>query len=146
VKKIEGGICQDLNCVAGTVVLPTVESPWQALWPMFIAVDTILADKKPDLVVVEKTSSFSGGFVTGQVSNCMGVILACCGKHELPVLFVYPSHVKKVMTGKGRATKGQMKKSVKNVLSEFGCETKFDSEHACDATANILALLKEKAL
>jgi len=95
-------------------------------------------------VAISNQIRFSGGFVTGQVSNCMGVILSACGKHDLAVAFVYPSHVKKVITGNGRATKGQMKKYVKDMMYQLcGEHVKFDSEHSCDATANILCWLKE---
>ncbi len=137
-------VCQEFRCESGTVVLSKVSEPWEAMWPIFVSVDTILSTRKPDLIIIEKTSSFAGGFVTGQVSNCTGVILACCGKYELPVSFVYPSHVKKVVTGNGRATKSQMKKKVQQYMSDLGGKAiKFDSEHACDATANILCWLIE---
>lgn len=135
------------SCIAGTIVIDNVESPWEALWPIFVAVDTILEIQKPDHVVIEKTSSFAGGFVTGQVSNCMGCILACCGKHGVDVNFVYPTHVKKVVTGKGRATKGQMKKSVKQMIKDLtGEDVKFDSEHSSDATANILCWMIDEGI
>lgn len=137
----------EFNCIAGTMVMQQVTEPWQVLWPLFSAVDTIISAKTPDLVIIEKTSSFSGGFITGQVSNCIGVILACCGKHNLPVQFVYPTHVKKVVTGAGRATKSLMKKSVKSYINDLtGKDIKFDSEHACDALANILCWLIESKI
>lgn len=141
----ETGAMQAFEPAAGTFILSHVEEPWKALWPMFVVTDTFLTNEKPDLVVVEKTSSFSGGFVTGQVSNCLGVILACCGKHNIPVAFVYPSHVKKVIVGKGKATKNQMKKAVETILSDLsGTTYKYDSEHAYDALANVLCWMIEK--
>jgi len=148
VDEVDKDVCQEFRCEAGTIVLPKVTEPWEALWPMFVSVDTTLLAQKPELIIIEKTSSFAGGFVTGQVSNCIGVILACCGKHELPVSFVYPSHVKKVVTGNGRATKSQMKKRVQQLVSDLsgGKIIKFDSEHACDATANILCWLIENEM
>jgi Holliday junction resolvasome RuvABC endonuclease subunit len=121
-----------------------VDQPWKMLWPLFLIVEQLFEKQKPDLVIIEKTSSFSGGFITGQVSNCMGVILACCGKFQLPVSFVYPSHVKKVLTGKGRATKTQMKKAVKEIMSDItdpNIKVEYDSEHAYDAVSNVLAFL-----
>lgn len=125
-----------------TFVMPVFEDRWQVLWPMLQVVDTFLENIKPDVVIVEKTSSFSGGFVTGQVSQCMGVILAACGKHDIKVEFVYPSSVKKKVSGNGRAKKGEMKKAVKNHLEKWGIkDIKFDSEHCADATANIFCWL-----
>lgn len=138
-----------VDTIAGTFVMPKVDEPWKMLWPLFNVVEQFFVQQKPEIVIIEKTSSFAGGFVTGQVSNCIGVIMACCGKHSIPVTFVYPSHVKKVVTGKGKATKTQLKKAVtaslaampgKNKKKEF----KFDSEHAYDAVANILCFLVDE--
>lgn len=132
------------SCVNGTAVFD-VDEPWRSMWPIFVAVDTILEIQKPDIVIIEKTSSFSGGFITGQVSNCIGVILACLGKHQIPIVqFVYPTHVKKIVTGDGRASKTVIKKRVKQIIGLLtGEDIKFDSEHACDATSNILCWLIE---
>jgi len=129
---------------AGTFVMSKVDQPWKMLWPLFLIVEHLFEEQQPDLVIIEKTSSFSGGFVTGQVSNCMGVILACCGKFNVPVSFVYPSHVKKVVAGKGRATKTEIKKAVKEIVSDItepGFKVEYDSEHAYDAVSNVLAFL-----
>lgn len=131
----------------GTFVMPACETQWHSLWPIFTIIDQFLSDKKPDIVIVEKTSSFRGSFITGQISHCMGVILAACGKHQMDVSFVYPTHVKKVITGNGRATKSHMKKGVLERLTSFGVSTiKFKSEHSVDATGNILCWLLDNQL
>lgn len=122
----------------GTFVLPVLEERWQVLWPMFLMVEAFLDIQNPHLVVVEKTSSFSGGFITGQVSQCMGVLLAACGKHKIPVEFVYPTSVKKLVAGHGRATKSKMKKATKQLLIDAGIEDiKFHSDHTADAAASV---------
>jgi Holliday junction resolvasome RuvABC endonuclease subunit len=126
----------------GTFVMPNVEERWQILWPMFMLTEAFLEDNKPHLVIVEQTNSFGGRrnmFITGQVSHCMGVMLAACGKHEIDVEFVFPTSVKKLVSNNGRAKKPLMKKSTHKLLEMAGVENiKFDSEHAADATANIL--------
>lgn len=122
----------------GTFVMPVMEERWQVLWPMFSTVEAFLEERLPHLVVVEKTSSFAGGFVTGQVSHCMGVILAACGKLDIPVEFVFPTSVKKLVAGHGRAKKPKMKQSVRKLLEGLGVEKPvFDSDHTADATAGI---------
>jgi Holliday junction resolvasome RuvABC endonuclease subunit len=132
-----------LACEAGTFVMQGNE-PWKVLWPVFLVVDHFLDVHDPDVVIIESTAAFAGGFVTGQVANCIGVILACCMKHDADVKFLYPSHVKKVVSGKGRATKSVMKKAVKKHLDALGVkDSKFDSEHAYDAVANILCWIIE---
>jgi len=127
-----------VQCDAGTFVIDKVEEPWQALWPIMQVVDDFLKNEAPDLVVVEQTKAF-GGFVGGQVASCMGVIHACCGKHGVKVGFVHPTHLKKVLTGNGRATKTQVKNAV---IAAF--DKKFDSEHAYDAVAVILSYLQDE--
>ncbi len=122
----------------GTFVMPVMEEKWQVLWPMFLVVEAFLEEQSPHLVIVEKTSSFAGGFITGQVSHCMGVLLAACGKHQIPVEFVYPTSVKKLVAGHGRATKSTMKKATKKLLNNVGVEdVKFHSEHTADAAASV---------
>lgn len=133
-----------VNVAASTFVLNGVsDEPWTALWPLFVIVDQVFEQNRPDVVIIEKTSSFSGGFITGQVSNCLGVILAVCGKHEVEVEFVYPTHVKKVVTGSGKASKKQIRIAVTSLLKNLNCVTKFDSEHAYDAVANVLTFMHE---
>jgi Holliday junction resolvasome RuvABC endonuclease subunit len=136
---------ESVSVKAGTFLLPKVAQPWQMLWPLFMVIDQFFVDRAPDLIIIEKTSSFAGGFITGQVSNCIGVILASCVKNSIPVTFVYPTHVKKVLTGKGKATKSEMKKAVTTQLCEITGidqkQLKLDSDHAYDAVANILVFL-----
>lgn len=126
----------------GTFVMPTFEERWMVLWPMFVLADAFIEENKPNLIIVEKTSSFSSGpnnFVAGQVSHCMGVIFAASGKHNIGVEFVYPTSVKKLVAGYGRATKAAVKNATRQLLSEAGLpKVKFDSEHTADATANTL--------
>jgi len=130
-------IIESWNC--GTFVLPIHEERWQVLWPIFAISEAFLAEQKPDVVIIEQTSSFAGGFITGQVSQCMGSIFAAAGKLACNLEFAFPTSVKKTITGHGRAKKGAIKKSVTKLLEASGIEKmKFDSEHAADASANIL--------
>ncbi len=138
------------NWYGGTFVLSCMEERWQVLWPMFVLLDTFLTGKSPDLVILEKTNQFaqkSGGFITGQVSHCMGIIYAVCGKHNVPVEFGFPTSVKKTVAGHGRATKSMVKQATKSILEQNGVDdVKFDSEHMADASATILHCLIQKGV
>jgi Holliday junction resolvasome RuvABC endonuclease subunit len=135
------------NWEGGTFVMPVTEERWQVLWPMFMTVEAFLQERSPSLIVVEKTSSFAGGFVTGQVSQCMGAILAACGKLGIPVEFVYPTSVKKLVAGHGKASKSKLKKAVRCHLEGFGIKKpKFDSDHTADATASIFCWLMKNGV
>lgn len=141
----KASVLKDWLC--GTFVMEPVEQKWQVLWPMFVIVNSFIENQKPDLVILEKTSQFAGGFITGQVSQCMGVIYAACGKNNCKVEFAYPTSVKKIVTGNGRAKKGDIKRSVSEFLNNHGIKgVKFDSEHAADASATILYWLIKKEI
>ena len=136
----------EITVSADTYVTPDMYDVWQAYWPIFQFVDQFLSTELPDLVIVEKTSAFnssSGPFVTGQVSHCMGVIYAACGKYGISVDFVLPTSVKMVVAGHGKATKSQIKKAIQYFVNNLtGDEkAKYSSEHAYDSVGNILYYL-----
>lgn len=138
---------KDSRIESGTLCFnATKDNPSAVLYPLWLIADSYIESFKPDKLIIEKTSSFSGGFITGQVSMVTGVILAAAGKHETPIEFVYPTHVKKVITGNGKATKTLMKKAVNARLKKYTCVNMPDSEHAYDAAANIFCYLDENIL
>jgi len=132
------------NCQAGTFVAKNNGEPWHSCWLFFGFVDKFLKKNKPDLVILEQTGSFRGSFVTSQVGNCIGVIFACCGKNKNNVHFLYPTHVKKMVVGKGKCTKPQMRKAVQKWMDDHNVPFEAGSEHATDAIANIICHLEDK--
>jgi len=127
---------------ANTYVLPDLPDHWYACWPIFQFADNLLAVENPDIVIVEQTSSFGGGknFVRGQVSHSMGCILAATGKHSRNLEYVFPTHVKKVVTDNGKASKSVMKKAA----AMYNNGEKIKSEHAADALCNIVCYLVDQ--
>lgn len=140
---IEGKITS-MECKTGTFILPEVEKRWQVLGPISENISHLFEENKPDLVILEQTGAFSGGFITNQVSQCIGAILIICLQTNIPVEFTYPTHVKKVLTGKGKATKVQIRKGITTALDRFNITLKYDSEHASDALGNIISFLIDK--
>ncbi len=142
--KIELG--ESIECQAGTFVMPDVDEVWQVYWPMYQSVTTFLGSEKPDLVVIEKTSAFRGGFVTGQVSHCMGVIFAACQEHNIKIEFAFPTTVKLRVAGHGKCTKSQIKKAVCQLIFNLTGHknVKYSSDHAYDSVANILYYLIDR--
>lgn len=139
----------DTNTLSsGTIVFNDVgkDNPSAVLYPVWLIADGYIESYCPKKLIIEKTSSFSGGFVTGQVSMVSGVILAAAGRHSIPVEFVYPTHVKKIITGNGKATKALMKKAIEARLKNYTVIGKPDSDHAFDAIANIFSYLDENIL
>ena len=132
-----------ISCMAGTFVVPDTQEVWQTYWPIYQFMDDLLTKEHPDVVVIEKTSSFrsskAGAFITGQVSHCMGVIFAVCGKHNMNVEFAFPTSVKMQVAGHGKATKSQIVKAVKQFVPNIQGQNL--SEHSYDAVANIIFYL-----
>ena len=130
------------TCDAGTFVIPTQFEVWESYWPMHQVIDEFLSKEHPDLVIIEKTSAFrasSSPFVTGQVSHCMGIIFALCGKYNLKVEFAFPTSVKLRIAGHGKASKSQIKRAVKQYIYNItNNHVSYSTDHAYDAAANIL--------
>lgn len=144
--KLRKDFVSSFEIEAGTYVSPVYPEPWQDLYPIMETVEQIIQEKSPKIVILEKTSAFSGSFITGQVSNCIGVILAMCGKHDIDVGMVLPTHCKKVLTGKGNASKKELKDSIKKQLAVYNIKNaKFDSHHAWDAVGNVLTWLTDNS-
>jgi crossover junction endodeoxyribonuclease RuvC len=98
---------------------------------------TVLESESPDLMVVEDVFSLekypASGITLGKVS---GVILLAGCREKIPVMEIPVREAKKVLTGTGTATKGQLEKSVRHYLN---LSTPIRPDHASDAMA--LALI-----
>jgi len=131
--------------VADTFVTPYIHDVWQAYWHIYEFVDELIFTEAPDIVIVEETNKFStksSSFIGGQVSQCMGVIFAVCGHYKTGVEFALPTSVKMTVSGHGKATKIQIRKSVQCFVNELTNEkANYSSEHAYDSVANILYYL-----
>lgn len=133
--------------ITGTHVYDRVNklNTWSGLHRIYECVDASLSWFQPDVVVLEQTGSFRGGFVTSQVTQCIGAILAACGKyHGLNLHFTYPSRVKKLVVGRGNADKDDVRKAVEAWLLAKGlsihpCAT----EHEVDAVASIISIANQ---
>lgn len=132
----------------GTFHLPEVEQRWQVLGHISNNVFALFNSEHPDLVILEQTSSFAGNrFVTAQVSQCIGAILILCLQNNIKVEFVYPTHVKKILTGNGKATKMQIRKGIEKAIGNVvNKPDKYDSEHASDALGNVISWLIDREM
>lgn len=115
---------------------------------IFSRLKSLLADAKPDLMVIEDVFSLDkypkSGINLGKVT---GVILLSACHANIPVIEVAVREVKHVLTGNGNASKEQLELTVRRLLS---LADRIKPYHASDAIA--LALLglfrykKEKTL
>lgn len=121
----------------GTITTSPSLSTSARLLTIFDAITGILAEKSPDLMVVEDIFSLGkypkSGILLGKVA---GVILLAGGRYGVPVQEVPVREAKKVLTGNGNASKDQLEKAVRDRL---GRTEPITPSHASDALA--LALI-----
>jgi crossover junction endodeoxyribonuclease RuvC len=98
---------------------------------IFSKITRLLKEEKPDLMVVEDSFSLKKnpkpGLILGKVA---GVVLLAGCRANVPVVEVTVREAKKVLTGNGNASKGQLEKVVRNILKK---ETPISPDHASDA-------------
>ena len=108
---------------------------------IFTRLSSLLADEKPDLLVIEEVFSLQrypkSGITLGQVS---GVILLAGVRCGLSSVAVPVREAKQVLTGNGNATKMQLETAVRHLL---GSPSPIRPFHASDALGlAIIGLLR----
>ena len=106
------------------------------------ALGRLLADHRPDLVAVEDLfahPAFPRAALA--VAHARGVMWLAAGEAGVDVLSLAPAEVKRVLTGSGRAAKGQMARAVSRLL---GCAV--DDAHVADAAALALTALSRRGV
>jgi crossover junction endodeoxyribonuclease RuvC len=100
---------------------------------IFCRIQQILADEKPDLMVVEDVFSLpanpQSGLTLGKVA---GVVILAGSRAAIPVLEVPVREAKQVLTGNGKASKEQLEAAVRDGLNRSEPIHPF---HASDALA-----------
>ncbi|WP_319526344.1 crossover junction endodeoxyribonuclease RuvC [uncultured Desulfosarcina sp.] len=91
----------------------------------------VLADEKPDLMVLEDVFSLEkypqSGIVLGKVC---GVLLLACNQSGIPLTEVPVRQAKQILTGNGKASKEQLERAVRSTL---GAKAPIRPFHASDA-------------
>jgi len=128
--KVDGFSYGSIN-TSKNISLPT------RLDQIFSKLILILKDEKPDLMVVEDVFSMEkypkSGIMLGKVSGI--VLLAGC-RADVPSIEVSAREAKQILTGNGNASKMQLEKSVRHLVS---LTTPIRPYHASDALS--LALI-----
>jgi crossover junction endodeoxyribonuclease RuvC len=100
---------------------------------LFDAVLEIMEKWAPDLMVMEDVFVVDRFPRTAiQLGAVRGVISLAAWKQNIPILEIKPTEMKKALTGNGRAAKGQIEKSLRQVLR---IEERITPNHASDAMA-----------
>jgi crossover junction endodeoxyribonuclease RuvC len=98
---------------------------------IYMKICRVLADEKPDLMVIEDVFSLEkypkSGIVLGKVC---GVILLAGTQSGVPLTEVPVRQAKQILTGNGKATKQQLERAVRSTLC---ASTPIRPFHASDA-------------
>lgn len=98
----------------------------------------VLADFRPQVMAVEQVFSFGRNPKTAlQMAHVRGAILLVAAEHEIPVVHLSPTEVKRLLTGSGRASKQQIQHAVKN---ELRLKNVLEPHDVADASAIALCL------
>lgn len=120
---------------SGFIDLRSYKNLGTRLNQLSICLDEIIKDTKPEFLSLEKI------FVANNVKTAMnlgyarGIALALAGKYSLELNEFSATRIKKLITGKGAATKDQVNFSVKNILKINDVL----QEDAADALASALS-------
>jgi len=80
--------------------------------------DSLLKKFRPDIVAVEKLYSHYAHPKTAiLMGHARGVILQSCGEAAIEVRSFSATRIKKSITGNGRASKGQIQRTIQTLLS-----------------------------
>jgi crossover junction endodeoxyribonuclease RuvC len=98
----------------------------------------IIEEYQPQLMAVEKVFSHGKNVQTALLmAHARGAILLVAAEQKVPVLHYTPTHIKKLLTGSGRASKEQIQFAIRN---ELGLENILEPNDVADASAVALCL------
>jgi len=119
-----------------------MEEPWNCFdrfRQTYQCLEEMIQKHHPKYLCLER--SIGGGltFIRGNLSETVGIAKLCCCDHGCGVFETSPSHVKKQITGSGKAKK---KHIMANVLGFFKLD-KTGTEHECDAACCALSFFMD---
>jgi crossover junction endodeoxyribonuclease RuvC len=106
--------------------------------------DGVLQDLAPTRMAVESLFSHARFARTAIVmGHARGVVLLAAGRRELPVMELAPAEVKRAVTGRGNATKDQVRRAV---MSQCGLRSLKGPSDVSDAVAIALCAARRGSL
>lgn len=117
-----GAIVSNKNGVilqeAGIIKTSIKDSLPVRLEKIFEAVDNIILETKPQVVVLEKIYSHYGHPTTSYIlGHARGVICLACAKNKVEVAEYAATRVKKAIVGKGLASKEQVQRMIQSIFN-----------------------------
>jgi crossover junction endodeoxyribonuclease RuvC len=122
----------------GVVRSNRTESLAQRVLEIATGIREIIEEYQPELMAVEKVFSHGKNVQTALLmAHARGAILLVAAEKNIPVIHYTPTHIKKLLTGSGRASKEQIQFAIRN---ELGLESIPEPNDVADASAVALCL------
>ncbi len=98
----------------------------------------MIQEYRPQLMAVEQVFSYGKNPKTALLmAHARGAILLIAAEEQIPVIHYTPTHIKKLLTGNGRASKEQIQFAIRN---ELGLDRILEPNDVADASAVALCL------
>lgn len=102
---------------AGTIETSVAEPIERRLFELHQGIDGLLAQYRPDVVVVERIFFQTNRLTATGVAQASGIVLACAAAHGCEVAQYTSNEVKLAVAGYGAATKRQVQEMVARLCS-----------------------------
>lgn len=91
--------------------------------------DQILETYHPQMAAIEKVFLGKNPQSIFRLGLARGVAVSCIARYPIDIFEYAPTHMKKIITGSGHATKESVARTVKNLL-KIHCDLEFDAADA----------------
>lgn len=124
---------------AGIVNAKTREGISERLRKIYQSLSEVIQEFRPDVLVIERLYAHYKHPATAiLMGHARGVVCLLSGMHDVPLISVASTHVKKSVTGMGHAKKSQVQRMIQH---EFSLKKLPEPPDVADALAIALAYL-----
>ncbi len=103
---------------AGVIITSSRQGLQERLKKIYRATSKLIADTKPDVLVLEKLYAHYRHPATAYLlGHARGIICLACAEKNIPLIEYAATHVKKAIIGRGLASKQQVQRMVAGMLN-----------------------------
>ena len=130
---------------AGVIRTKTGDGIAQRLKKIHEGLSGAITDLSPKVLVIEKLYAHYDHPATAiLMGHARGVVCLLSGEHDLPLVSIASTHVKKSVTGRGHAPKMQVQRMVQHVLGLKNCPEPPDVADALAVAIAYAAQIRKK--
>lgn len=127
---------------AGVVRTHEREGIAERLRKIYKSLSDVVKELKPDVLAIEKLYAHTEHPATSiLMGHARGVVCLLAGVHEIPLVNIASTHVKKALTGQGHAGKAQIQRMVQR---ELGLKDLPEPPDVADALAVAIACASQR--